>query len=126
MTSSRLERSSRVRPAAAYVPATIAGRMMLWGWLAPDWKEPTKPWTFHPITEKGDYNQFYHGTGIGDKTNYFLVGQNRQAEALQVADYDRGRTLAEGLGFLKKGTSFKPDPPNAPAIKAQFRLDGEG
>jgi hypothetical protein len=37
-----------------------------WGLLRPDWTEPTKSWTFHPITAPGDYNQFYHGTGVGD------------------------------------------------------------
>ena len=37
-----------------------------WGRIAPDWREPAKPWAFHPITEPGDYNQFYHGTGVGD------------------------------------------------------------
>jgi hypothetical protein len=37
-----------------------------WGLIAPDWGAPAKPWSFHPITEPGDYNQFYHGTGVGD------------------------------------------------------------
>ena len=37
-----------------------------WGRIAPNWDEPAKPWSFHPITEAGDYNQFYHGTGVGD------------------------------------------------------------
>jgi FG-GAP-like repeat len=37
-----------------------------WGWIAPDWKTPTKPWTFHAITPPGKYDQFYHGTGVGD------------------------------------------------------------
>jgi hypothetical protein len=37
-----------------------------WGWLAPDWAEPTKPWAFHPVSERGEYDQFYHGTGVGD------------------------------------------------------------
>jgi len=53
---------------------------------------------------------------IYDDYIHFLVGQGKTAEALQVADYDRGQTLAEGLGFLKKGTSFKPDPANAQAL----------
>jgi len=53
---------------------------------------------------------------IYDDYIHFLVGQGKIAEALQVADYDRGQTLAEGLGFLKKGTSFKPDPAHAQAI----------
>jgi hypothetical protein len=37
-----------------------------WGWYAPDWSNPTKPWKFFPITEKGDFNHYYHGEGIGD------------------------------------------------------------
>lgn len=51
----------------------------------------------------------------------FLVTQNRAAEALQVADFSRARTLAEGLGFLHKGTSFDP-----PAINAQQIARGAG
>jgi hypothetical protein len=37
-----------------------------WGVIAPDWGSPTKAWSFHAITEPGNYNQFYHGTGVGD------------------------------------------------------------
>jgi CHAT domain-containing protein len=44
----------------------------------------------------------------------FLVTQNKTVQALQVADFSRARTLAEGLGFLHKGTSFAP-----PALNAQ-------
>jgi CHAT domain-containing protein/tetratricopeptide (TPR) repeat protein len=44
---------------------------------------------------------------IYDDYIHFLVAQGRPAEALQVADYSRGRTLAEGLGLLQKGTSFQ-------------------
>ena len=57
-----------------------------------------------------------NASGIYDDYIHFLVTQGKSAEALQVADYDRGRTLAEGLGLLQKGTSFKPEPANAPAI----------
>ena len=37
-----------------------------WGWVGPDWNHPTEPWIFHPITAEGTYNEFYHGTGVGD------------------------------------------------------------
>jgi len=37
-----------------------------WGWYAPDWSTPDKPWKFFPITEKADFNHYYHGEGIGD------------------------------------------------------------
>jgi CHAT domain-containing protein/Tfp pilus assembly protein PilF len=46
--------------------------------------------------------------GIYDDYIHFLASQSKTAEALQVAEYSRGRTLAEGLGLLQKGTTFKP------------------
>ncbi len=44
-----------------------------------------------------------------------LVSRGKTNEALQVADYARARTLAEGLGRPCKAT-FAPDPLNAPEI----------
>jgi CHAT domain-containing protein len=44
----------------------------------------------------------------------FLVDQGKDQRALQVADYSRARTLAEGLGVLPKNS-----PANAPALNAQ-------
>ena len=46
--------------------------------------------------------------GIYDDYIHFLASQGKTTEALQVAEYSRGRTLAEGLGLLQKGTTFKP------------------
>jgi len=37
-----------------------------WGMLRPQRDDPTQPWNFHPITDEGNYAQFYHGTGVGD------------------------------------------------------------
>lgn len=45
---------------------------------------------------------------IYDDYIHFLVARGKKDEALQVADFSRGRTLAEGLGLLQKQTSFKP------------------
>jgi hypothetical protein len=36
------------------------------GHAAPDPADPTRPWTFHPVTPKGDYQRFTHGIGAGD------------------------------------------------------------
>lgn len=30
----------------------------------PTWSDPTKPWTIHPVSEKGDWG--HHGSGFGD------------------------------------------------------------
>jgi CHAT domain-containing protein/Tfp pilus assembly protein PilF len=53
---------------------------------------------------------------IYDDYIHFLVGRGKANDALQVAEYSRGRTLTEGLGLLQKGSSFKLDPLNAQQI----------
>jgi CHAT domain-containing protein len=57
-----------------------------------------------------------NATHIYDDYIHFLVAQGKKDEALQVADFSRGRTLAEGLGLLPKETSFKPASLNAPEV----------
>jgi hypothetical protein len=37
-----------------------------WGLVQPNWADITQPWIFRAITSPGKYDQFYHGTGIGD------------------------------------------------------------
>ena len=56
-----------------------------------------------------------NAAGIYDDYIRFLVNKNKTNEALQIAEYQRGRTLAEGLGVLQKETTFKPDDPKAQA-----------
>ena len=48
----------------------------------------------------------------------FLVARGKNDEALQVADFNRARTLSEGLGLLPPGGSatFQPYPLNAPQV----------
>ena len=53
---------------------------------------------------------------IYDDYIHFLVERGKTAEALQVADFSRARTLKEGLGLLSKGTSFATEPLNAQQI----------
>ena len=53
---------------------------------------------------------------IYDDYIHFLVAEGKADEALQVAEYSRGRTLTEGLGLLQKGTSFKLEPLKARQI----------
>ena len=39
------------------------GRM---GYAKSDARDPTRPWTFHPVTETRTWNRFTHGLGFGD------------------------------------------------------------
>ena len=45
---------------------TAADKLKQWGWYAPDWSAPTKPWKFVAVTAKAEFNHYYHGEGIGD------------------------------------------------------------
>ncbi len=60
-----------------------------------------------------------NATPIYDDYIHFLVAQGKTAQALQVAEFSRARTLAEGLNLLKKGTSFAPPPLNAQQVARQ-------
>jgi CHAT domain-containing protein len=57
-----------------------------------------------------------NATRIYDDYIHLLIAQGKTDEALQVAEFSRARTLSEGLGVLKKGTSFQPDAVNARQI----------
>lgn len=56
-----------------------------------------------------------NAAGIYDDYIHFLVDKGKTNEALQIAEYQRGRTLAEGLGLLEKDATFKPEAHNAQA-----------
>ena len=57
-----------------------------------------------------------NATRIYDDYIHLLVSQKKTDEALQVAEFSRARTLREGLGDIKKGTSFQPDALNVRQI----------
>lgn len=59
-----------------------------WGWIAPDWEHPTEPWQFHPLGEPQDWDQFYHGQGIGD-----VNGNGRQDVILNDGWYEQPESL---------------------------------
>ncbi len=45
---------------------TANDKVKQWGWYKPDPANPTKPWTFVAVTEKAEFNHYYHGEGVGD------------------------------------------------------------
>lgn len=47
-------------------PELVAHWEDRWGVIQPDLSAAEKPWRFKPVTEKGRWDQFHHGTGIGD------------------------------------------------------------
>ena len=65
-------RSDRQRVADVYRPdrRRKAGARLhhqgRYGYAEPDWRDPAKPWTFHPISPNNKYGNFTHGMGVGD------------------------------------------------------------
>ena len=47
-------------------PEIICNSGGYFGYATADWEHPDKPWTFHPISPKGNWQKFTHGLGIGD------------------------------------------------------------
>ena len=47
-------------------PELVAQTAGKFGYSTPDPADPTKPWTFHAISPKGDRQRFTHGLGVGD------------------------------------------------------------
>jgi hypothetical protein len=47
-------------------PELICNSGGFFGYAAADWNDPAKPWKFHPITPKGNWQRFTHGMGYGD------------------------------------------------------------
>ena len=74
-----------------------------WGLIHPDWSDPTKPWKFKPITDQGKWEQFYHGTGIGD-----VNGDGRNDL------------------ILNEGWYEQPADHNAPWIRHEFKFGDKG
>jgi len=47
-------------------PELVCNSGGYFGYASPDWNDPGKPWTFHPITPKVGWQRFTHGMGVGD------------------------------------------------------------
>jgi len=47
-------------------PEIVCSSKGTYGYATPDWSDPTKPWTFHPISPNSKYHKFTHGIGMGD------------------------------------------------------------
>jgi CHAT domain-containing protein len=67
-------------------------------------------------SERSNLTFLSNATRIYDDYIHLLISQGKIKEALQAADYDRARTLREGLGLVQRGGSFAPEPLDAQAI----------
>ena len=48
------------------LPELVCNSKGFYGYASPDWSDPARPWTFHPISPNNKYGNFTHGMGVGD------------------------------------------------------------
>ena len=59
------------------------------GYAEPDWSNPAKPWTWHAVTPKGNWQRFTHGMGIGD------VNGDGKADLLEASGWWEAKSAGE-------------------------------
>ncbi len=62
------------------------------GYVSAQWPDPARPWKFHPVTPKGNWQRFTHGIGYGD-----VNGDGR-------------KDLLEANGWWEQPASLEGDP----------------
>jgi hypothetical protein len=89
-----------------------------WGLIKPDPNYPTLPWKFYPFSEKGSWDKFYHGTGVGD-----INGDNRLDIILTEGWYEQP---ARKGGSWKKHAYEFIDVDLGGAQMFAYDVDGDG
>src|SRR5262245_14087486 len=73
-------------------PELVCATKGAYGYASPDWSDPARPWTWHPISPVKGYGAFTHGMGVGD------------------VDGDGRVDLLEKQGWWKQPASLGGDP----------------
>ena len=100
-------------------PELLTHNERQWGRVAPDKSDPTKPWKFHPLSETGEWPQFYHGTGVGD-----INGDGRPDLILTEGWYEQPARNAANARWKKHEFQFSPERGGAQMFA--YDVDGDG
>jgi hypothetical protein len=99
---------------------TAADKLKQWGWYAPDRSAPEQPWRFVPITEKAEFNHYYHGEGIGD-----INGDGRADLVLNEGWWEQPPASAPaGTLWKKHAFTFSSDRGGAQILITDVNGDG--
>ncbi len=100
-------------------PELLTHNEKQWGRVCPDKSDPTKPWKFHPLSETGEWPQFYHGTGVGD-----VNGDGRADLILTEGWYEQPAKNAGTVQWKKHEFQFSPYRGGAQMFA--YDVDGDG
>ncbi len=71
------------------------------GYAQVDWKQPDRPWKFHPVSPKSDYQRYTHGLGFGD-----VNGDGRVDILEKDGWWEQPATLSDGKLWTKHSFAF--------------------
>lgn len=103
-------------------PELICNSKGYFGYARPDWANPERPWTFHPITPNNNYHRYTHGLGIGD------VNGNGRMDLIEMTGWwEQPPSLDDDPVWTYHPYPFCPPTPDAPVGGAQmFAYDVNG
>lgn len=84
-------------------PEIVCNSGGYFGYVSPDWSDPGRPWTFHKITQKGPWQRFTHGLGLGD------VNGDGRADILEAGGWwEQPESLAGDPAWKQHKFPFAP------------------
>lgn len=88
-----------------------------YGYVQVDWEDPSRPWTFRPITPKGPWKKFTHGLGVGD-----VNGDGRNDILEKDGWWEQPASLEGDPVWTKHAVDFGP----GGAQMYAYDVDGDG
>jgi hypothetical protein len=99
-------------------PEIICNSGGYFGYAAPDWSDPAKPWKFHNITPKGNWQRFTHGMGYGD-----VNGDGKKDLLEKDGWWEQPKSLDGDPEWKKHPFSFSP---SGSSHMFAYDVDGDG
>jgi len=87
------------------------------GYATWDPAKATEPWTFHPVSTKGDYKRYTHGVGLGD------INGDKRVDILEANGWwEQPADTSSDPTWTRHDFTFGP----APAQMLVYDIDGDG
>ena len=105
-------------------PEMVCNSKGFFGYAEPDWANPNRPWTWHPISPNNNYHKYNHGIGVGD-----VNGDGRPDLIEKDGWWEQPVSVANDPVWIHHPVTFAPPDPGVPVGSAQmfaYDVNGDG